>query len=279
MGPEPLLQQVIFGGVIGAGATHKTDGEALKPAQVSKDSIPKSEPISPRAGPSARATPADKRPDILAVDTSSSSSSDTDSNNDRNGVPQPPRGKYAYMELSQVENSVPTELSTRGPDDTAALTRELSALISDNGLLGEEDGGPELMLFQLPSVLPVPVPSMGQTGEANTSAGRPASLAELPPTKLGKLLVMRSGAVKMQIGEVLFDVTPGIPCRSRQEVAVVDVASKECTMVGHVAQRVVVTPDVDVLLSNEPLPQWKRATSSRRQRRALVGDSSDDGSD
>jgi hypothetical protein len=42
------------------------------------------------------------------------------------------------------------------------------------------------------------------------------SLGKLPAGKVGKLLVFESGKVKMQIGEVLLDVQPGVPCGFRQ---------------------------------------------------------------
>lgn len=42
------------------------------------------------------------------------------------------------------------------------------------------------------------------------------SLSKLPAGKIGKLLVFESGKVKMQIGEVLLDVQPGVPCGFRQ---------------------------------------------------------------
>ena len=62
----------------------------------------------------------------------------------------------------------------------------------------------------------------------------------------------------MQIGDVVFDVSPGMQCGMRQEWAAVDPVSRDCTMMGDIKQRVVVTPNVDVLLSGR-VPQWKYA--------------------
>ena len=52
----------------------------------------------------------------------------------------------------------------------------------------------------------------------------------------------------LQIGEVLLDVAPGVPCQFRQDVAVVSARDRACVKLAPVAQRVVVTPDLDTLL-------------------------------
>lgn len=44
------------------------------------------------------------------------------------------------------------------------------------------------------------------------------SLSSLPSGKLGKLLVFESGKVKLQIGDILLDVEPGVPCVFRQVI-------------------------------------------------------------
>ena len=174
---------------------------------------------------------------------------------------------------ASTEPHIPEELMARPVENEALLNAELTKLTTRQL---EEPG---LMLFQLPSVLPIPVlhQSGGLDGGAgpSTSAaaaagvgnsggggggldGCPASLAALPAGKIGKVLVLRSGAVKIQIGDVLFDVSPGIPCEMRQDFAAVDPVTKECIMLGQLTERIVVTPNIDNLL-NSTVPEWKYA--------------------
>lgn len=62
------------------------------------------------------------------------------------------------------------------------------------------------------------------------------------------MLVFESGAVKLQLGGVLFDVLPGTAAAFRQDVAVVDTENQACVFLGAVQQRAVVTPDIEHLL-------------------------------
>ena len=66
--------------------------------------------------------------------------------------------------------------------------------------------------------------------------------------QIGKMLVFESGAVKIQLGNVLFDVLPGTEAAFRQDVAVVDTQNKACVFLGGVQQHAVVTPDIEYLL-------------------------------
>lgn len=65
---------------------------------------------------------------------------------------------------------------------------------------------------------------------------------------MGKLLVFESGAVKLQMGDVLLDVAAGTPCQFRQDVAAVNVNHGQFVFLGDVAQRVVCSPNIDQLV-------------------------------
>lgn len=65
---------------------------------------------------------------------------------------------------------------------------------------------------------------------------------------MGKLLVFESGAVKLQMGDVLLDVAAGTPCQFRQDVAAVNVNHGQFVFLGDVAQRVVCSPNIDQLI-------------------------------
>ena len=71
-----------------------------------------------------------------------------------------------------------------------------------------------------------------------------------PNAQIGKLLVFESGVVKLRLGEVLLDVTPGAACECRQEAAVVSSKAREpaMTMLGELTQCAVCTPDLDHLM-------------------------------
>lgn len=69
-----------------------------------------------------------------------------------------------------------------------------------------------MLLFQLPSKLPMwkEQPKASDSKEASKSAGNrqeACNLHELPEVLHGKLLVYKSGAVKMKLGDNLFDVS------------------------------------------------------------------------
>eukprot|EP01018_Ginkgo_biloba_P031813 Gb_08322 [translate_table: standard] len=137
----------------------------------------------------------------------------------------------------------------------------------------EED---KLLFFQLPSSLPLgklpvaktekaPETSSSANGKSgNSSVDNTASssdaksassegssiLKDIPTGFMGKLLVYESGAVKMQLGDILFDAVPGADCIFAQDVAAVNSVTKHCCFLGEMNKRVILVPDVDSLLCN-----------------------------
>ena len=65
---------------------------------------------------------------------------------------------------------------------------------------------------------------------------------------MGKLLVFKSGAVKLRMGNVLLDVAPGAPCQFRQDVAALNPGVGRAVILGQVRQRVVCSPDIEQLI-------------------------------
>ncbi|KAK1632215.1 hypothetical protein QYE76_006530 [Lolium multiflorum] len=150
--------------------------------------------------------------------------------------------------------------ASRAQDDELTPADEL-------GLMERSDT-PQLLFFQLPSSLPLPKKTqveetdMGSEENAepqNASSKvarnqrRPSSLPgskikDLPAGHMGKILVYKSGKVKMKIGDALFDVSPGSNCMFVQEVAAINTREKHCCTLGEISKRVVITPDVDYLL-------------------------------
>ena len=115
-------------------------------------------------------------------------------------------------------------------DEVTDAARELGVMD-----LEDDEEGQKLFLVQMPSVLPIsaqaveeyaagagPSTSSAASGPSTSSsaeARRGCALKELPSGHIGRLLVYRSGKVKLQMGEVLMDVSPGLPCLHRIDVS------------------------------------------------------------
>lgn len=129
----------------------------------------------------------------------------------------------------------------------------------DLGLM-EEDPETNIFFLQLPPMAPAmkqssTVEGMEAVNRAEQSkASKPrqktCSLNELPSGSMGKLLVYRSGAVKLKLGDIVYDVSSGMDCGFAQDVAAVNVEGKHCCVVGELSKRAILTPDVDSMLKN-----------------------------
>ena len=101
-----------------------------------------------------------------------------------------------------------------------------------------------LMLFQIPEKLPVFRPK--DVSEEQSCS----NIDDLHNKSLGKLLITKSGKVKMKIGDVVFDVTQGVECRERQELALVDKKQSKFITLGAIHNRITVSPDISLMLSS-----------------------------
>ena len=79
----------------------------------------------------------------------------------------------------------------------ASLQEDSQQQRQELAFLRSEEANGQLMLLQLPAALPIPVGAAGPGGAVLD--GRPAQLSQLPPCRVGKLLVFESGAVKLQV--------------------------------------------------------------------------------
>uniref|UniRef100_A0A0D9V8S7 DNA-directed RNA polymerase III subunit RPC4 n=1 Tax=Leersia perrieri TaxID=77586 RepID=A0A0D9V8S7_9ORYZ len=121
-------------------------------------------------------------------------------------------------------------------------------------LLGQDDKR-RMLLFQLPKSLPLPriSPAVERNGKARGKVVTEGSnLNELPQGYMGKMLVYKSGKIKMKLGDIMFDVNPGEECRMALHAVAINTREKHCCLLGDIENRhVVVTPDVDSLLLND----------------------------
>ncbi|KAB1996367.1 hypothetical protein ERO13_D13G196800v2 [Gossypium hirsutum] len=121
--------------------------------------------------------------------------------------------------------------------------------------LMEENLEPMMLFLQLPPTLPIIKAGhegASSTGSSRTvrSAKKTCGLTELPAGLMGKMLVYKSGAVKLKLGDTIYDVNPGLSCVFAQDVVAVDTAKKQCCVVGEVNKHVIVTPDMDSVLNS-----------------------------
>ncbi|CAN6244457.1 unnamed protein product [Urochloa humidicola] len=146
--------------------------------------------------------------------------------------------------------------SSRAQDSKLSAAEEL-------GLMERVDA-PQLLFFQFPTTLPLPRQA-DQVAETETDTHVNAKsmgdnrkrrlesihgLKELPGGFMGKILVYKSGKVKMTLGDVLFDVSAGSNCMFPQDVVAINTREKHCCGLGEIEKRAIVTPDIDSLLGS-----------------------------
>ncbi|CAJ1934297.1 unnamed protein product [Sphenostylis stenocarpa] len=111
----------------------------------------------------------------------------------------------------------------------------------------EQSEQPKMFLFQLPKYMPFNEKSNKGKEEigASTVSGKAGALEELPRGYMGKMQVYKSGAVKLKLGETVFDVSPGTDCKFAQDVVAVNNAQKNICNLGEISKKVVIVPDLD----------------------------------
>jgi len=123
---------------------------------------------------------------------------------------------------------------------------------------------PQLLFFQFPKTLPLPrqayadadtnmnmnTKSMGDNRKRQLDSIHGCALKELPGGFMGKLLVFKSGKVKMRLGDLLFDVSAGSNCIFPQEVVAINTREKHCCGIGEIGKLATITPDINSLLGS-----------------------------
>ncbi|KAI8642799.1 RNA polymerase III RPC4-domain-containing protein [Parasitella parasitica] len=138
----------------------------------------------------------------------------------------------------------------------------------------------ELLYFQLPTVIPLfesvkneekadvvmedekeikpetatenPLPPAAKKSTLLEDAMANMGLEDIPDGRVGKLIVYKSGKVKMQFGSILLDVNQGMQSAFLENIMVVDHESedsKKAIELGHIVQKFVCAPNMDTLLS------------------------------
>lgn len=118
---------------------------------------------------------------------------------------------------------------------------------------GEYAGEDQLFFIQLPSAVPIgdlqARPSVA--AENIEILGFKGNLTTLNSGKIGKIVVYKSGKVKMRVGDRLFDVSTGMPCNFLQEVVAIDTDRQKLYQLGELQRRMVCYPDIADLLEDD----------------------------
>ncbi|XP_073132522.1 uncharacterized protein [Henckelia pumila] len=130
----------------------------------------------------------------------------------------------------------------------------------DLGLM-EDEQEKRMIFLQLPATMPTLKQSSNIEGEnqdenlknserGGRSSQKPCGLEDLPAGFMGKMLVYKSGAVKLKLGDMLYDVSAGLDCAFAQDVVAINTVEKRCYNLGELNQRAVLTPDIDSILDS-----------------------------
>lgn len=147
-------------------------------------------------------------------------------------------------------------------EDTERLRNEKHESNStvDLGLM-EDEQEKRMIFLQLPATMPILKQSSNTEGEnqdknlknsekSGRSSQKLCGLEALPAGLMGKMLVYKSGAVKLKLGDTLYDVSAGLDCAFGQDVVAINTEKKHCCNLGELNQRFVITPDIDSILDS-----------------------------
>ncbi|KAF9160016.1 hypothetical protein DFQ26_005965 [Actinomortierella ambigua] len=177
-----------------------------------------------------------------------------------------PRPLPAMMEDLQLDDSTPGATET-DPDLVKVKAEpedgDMSKLKSASGLVAvkkEEEDTPKLGSATASPSTAGGGPPAGQRAKPKATPGGPTmkaaseddGLSEAPLAqegKIGRLLVYKSGKVKMQVGDIVMDVTTGSECTFLQDLVVVDSSNKQAFVMGSVQKRMICVPNLEQLLA------------------------------
>ncbi|GAU45667.1 hypothetical protein TSUD_268340 [Trifolium subterraneum] len=174
-----------------------------------------------------------------------------------------------YMEPWDPDSNYPITLPLRKPysGNPAILDEEEFGEAATNveydgdnlnsaeelGLLQDISEQPKMIMFKLPAILPrieQPVSSKGKEKIGTSKVSKKGTnLLELPSGCIGKMQVYKSGAVKLKIGETLYDVSSGTKTKFAQDVVAINTEKKNYSVLGAVTvnTKAIVVPDIDAI--------------------------------
>ncbi|CAI0387479.1 unnamed protein product, partial [Linum tenue] len=138
-----------------------------------------------------------------------------------------------------------------GSGEQPTYDEDIPSPAEDLDLL-EENVEPSMFFIQLPTMLPVTKRSSTTEGKevkerSAPSGGAGCRLEELPPGFMGKMLVYKSGAVKLKLGDTIYNVSVGMEGTFAQDVVAINTAEKQCCAVAEIDKRAILIPDVEAI--------------------------------
>lgn len=160
-------------------------------------------------------------------------------------IVHPLRKPYSGNPEKLDEKEFGEAAESRTYDESAASSAVELDLLEEN---------PEASAFfmKLPPVIPMikkpDVDGKDKRPGGYRGAAKLCKLNDLPPGLIGKMLVYKSGKVKLKLGNTLYDVSSGMNCIFAQEFAAINTAQKFCSALGEINKFATVTPDIDAAL-------------------------------
>ncbi|XP_057536584.1 DNA-directed RNA polymerase III subunit rpc4-like [Amaranthus tricolor] len=160
-----------------------------------------------------------------------------------------------YSEYQESTLRPATELGFLNPDETSENVRllflqfppSLPAIKRSASVKGKEiEGNSGPSGHKVPMTMNTGAKRSPTTGTSQQSC----SFNDLSAGQMGKLLVYKSGAVKLKLGEFLYDVSPGSDCSFAQDAVAFNTKQKDCCCVRSLDKRAIVTPDIESLLNS-----------------------------
>jgi len=119
-----------------------------------------------------------------------------------------------------------------------------------------------ILFFQFPSILPEIINNNAMDTDnkfdsnkvkIETPDGKLANVnldtdKDAPQGKMGKLVIYKSGKMKIKFGDILFDVNPGTDCNFYQNAFSFNAENQEGYILGDIRKRYICTPDIESLL-------------------------------
>eukprot|EP00250_Pteridium_aquilinum_P012407 c20709_g1_i1 orf=157-1257(+) len=156
-------------------------------------------------------------------------------------------------------------------DQSEELDENAVPAAEELGLMQEMDED-RYLFFQLPSFLPCSKTLAAGTSKSSESSSSKSTsrsstkpdhsgpstwLEDLPPGQMGKLLVHKSGAVKLQLGGTTFEAVAGSQCVFAQELVGINATTQHCCFLGDVTERIVLVPSLNDFLQNDSSEQQR----------------------
>ncbi len=154
-----------------------------------------------------------------------------------------------------LPTTIPFKSSEEEEDPSKIAAREI---LNENGSLNESD----IFLLQFPRMIPVNSEIQNKLKAEEVETEEPIYdqngflvkndfenvFKEFPRnSQMGKLKIFKSGKIKLQLGNNLYEVSTGVNCKFAQELGVVSTKSQEAFFLGKIRdKKLIVTPELNL---------------------------------